>query len=97
MDIHIDKACRQSCWNFRDTTFELCVGCNCCSKDKKTRYESRIRCLEKWIKEDETFDSWIEGYEKVQQANIKSNLCYYKEELRYYRKRLAALQEDKCD
>lgn len=89
--IHIDFACGKNCWNIFDSYGEICIGCGCCSKDKKKRYESRIRCLERWLKEQYEFDYWIEGCEELQRKNIKSNIKYFKRRLRYYKKQLELL------
>lgn len=89
--IHIDFACTEKCWNLIDSYGEICIGCGCCSKDKKVRYESRIRCLERWLKEQYEFDYWIEGCEELQRKNIKSNIKYFKRRLRYYKKQLGLL------
>jgi len=92
-DVHIDFAVRKDCWNFIDSYGEICVGCGCCSKDKKTRYESRIRCVERWLDERINFDDWIEGCRELQEKNIKADIKYYKRRLRYYRAKLKEVNQ----
>lgn len=89
MNIHFDFQCRKNCWNLYDSYGEICVGCGCCSSDKKVRYESRIRCLERWLKERQEFDDWIDGFEEIQKKNIRDDIRYYKRRLRYYRQKIA--------
>ena len=89
MNIHIDFQRRENCWNLIDSYGEICVGCRCCSSDKRVRYESRIRCLERWLKERQEFDDWIDGCEEIQKKNIRDDIRYYKRRLRYYRQKIA--------
>ena len=93
MYIHISRSVQKNCWNFHDSFGEICVGCGCCSKDKKERYESRIRCLEYWLKEQLEFDGWTDGWREIQEENIKANIRYYKRRLRYYRQKIAELKD----
>lgn len=88
---YIDFAVQKNCWNLIDSYGMLCVGCGCCLKDKRKRYENRIRCLERWIEEEEKFDNWIEGCEETQERNRRANIRWFKRKLGYYRKRLAQL------
>ena len=88
MNIHVDFAAGKSCWNLIDSYGELCVGCGCCAKDKKVRYESRIRCLERWLKEQYEFNDWIPEWKEQQEKNIKANIRYFKRRLRYYKAKL---------
>lgn len=94
MNIYIDVACNKNCWNFLDSYGEICIGCRCCSKDKKIRYESRIRCLERWLEEKLNFDMWIDGLEDLQRKNIKSDISYFKRKLRYYRHKLKTVTQE---
>ena len=91
--IHIDVGIGKNCWNLYDSYGEICVGCGCCSSDKKTRYESRKRCIENWIKEHENFSNWSDDpyWKKVQKQNIKSDIRLWKKQLRYYTKKLAEM------
>lgn len=87
MKIHIDYAVKKNCWNLFDSYGEICVGCGCCSPDMKTRYESRISCLERWLDEQEHFDNWIEGLEELQEKNRRKNIKQIKRKLRYYKRK----------
>lgn len=90
---HVDFAVKKKCWNLYDSYGEICVCCGCCAEDKKTRYESRIECLERWIAEKKDFRYWADDPElrKVQERNIAEDLKYWKSRLWYYRNKLAKL------
>jgi len=95
--MHIDFACDKNCWNILDSYGEICVRCGCCAKDKKVRYESRIRCLERWLKDQYEFDEWIDSCRELQERNRRKNIQYFKRRLRYYRKKLDELtQQEDC-
>lgn len=88
MIAHIDTSVMDKCWNLIDSYGEICVHCGCCSKDKKTRYASRIAVLERWIDEWEHFDRWDDDPEMkaLQERNIRSNLKHFRRKLRYYKR-----------
>ena len=90
-NIHVDFACTKNCWNLIDSYGMICTGCGCCAKDKKVRYESRIRCLERWLKEQYEFNDWYDEWRETQEKNVKANIRYFKRQLRYYRKQLEAI------
>ena len=90
-NIHIDFACTKNCWNLIDSYGMICTGCGCFAKDKKVRYENRIRCLERWLKEQYEFDDWIDNFRDIQEKNIRANIRYFKRQLRYYRQKLEGL------
>lgn len=94
-EIWIDFAPGKNCWNILDSYgYMRCVGCGCCSKDKRTRYEARIRCLERWLKELYEFDMWVDEWRETQEKNIKKDIRYFKRQLRYYMKKLAEMAEE---
>jgi len=87
---YIDVQIKKSCWNLMDSYGEICVCCECCSPDKKTRYMSRISCLEEWIRMKESFSDWSDDpyWKDVQKKNIKKDIRMWKRQLRYYKKKL---------
>ena len=91
MNIHVDFAPGKNCWNFIDSYGEICIRCRCCAKDKKVRYESRIRCLERWLKEQYEFNDWFPEWKEQQEKNIKSNIRHFKRQLMYYKAKLKCL------
>ena len=94
MNIHVDFAPGKNCWNLIDSYAMHCVGCGCCAKDKKKRYENRIRCLERWLKEQYEFNDWMPEWREQQEKNIKSNIRCFKRQLRYYRSKLECLENE---
>ena len=94
MSVLINVHVTEKCWNHYDSYGEICIGCGCCSIDKLTRYKARIACLERWIDENEHFDSWADepSLRKIQEENVRENARLYKKKLRYYRKNLANLE-----
>lgn len=84
---HIAVQVTDRCWNLIDSYGEICIHCGCCSKDKKTRYASRIAVLERRIDEQEHFDRWSNDPEMkaLQERNIRSNLKHFRWKLRYYK------------
>lgn len=92
--IHIDFAVRKSCWNLEASIYGNCYGCGCCAKDKKQRYENRIRYLNGMIEEQEDFDNWYDEPEMraLQEKNRQANIEYFKKRLAYYTKKLKKLE-----
>ena len=91
---HIDFAVKKKCWNLMDSYGQICVGCGCCSADKKTRYEARLRCIKRWLQEREEFDNWAYEYPdqmKLQKKNIAADIAYYKRQIKYYEGKLNKL------
>lgn len=89
MRIFVDFGKRKNCWNVFETMY-TCIGCGCCSKDKQTRYQNRIRVLKRLLKEQYEFNQWDDTAEgrAIQQKNIKFNIRYFKRKLRYYEKQV---------
>ena len=92
--IHIDFAVKKNCWNLEASCYGNCYGCGCCAKDKKQRYENRIRYLSGMIDEEEHFDLWDDEPElrAIQEKNVKANISFFKRRLRYYTKELKKLE-----
>lgn len=96
MDVHIDFACGDKCWNLIDTCgFMHCVGCGACSKDLKTQYEARLDCCQRWLQDQYKFDDWDDeyGFGKTQEENVISNIRFFKKRIRYYKRMLRKLNE----
>ena len=93
--IHIDFAVKGNCWNMEASCYGNCYGCGCCVKDKKQRYENRIRYLNGMIEEQEHFDGWFDEPETraLQERNVKANIRWFKRKLRYYEKKLKGMKD----
>ena len=88
--MYVDKVVRDNCWNFRDSYGEICVGCGCCSKDKKERHKARLETVKQWKEENDKFCGWDDDPEirKIQERNIKENRKYYARRIRYYERKV---------
>ena len=87
---------KPNCWNLRDSFGEICVGCGCCSRDKKTRYEARLEACKRQLKENEEFVDWAYEYPNLvdlQKKNTASNIVYWKRRIRYYENKLKNLAD----
>lgn len=91
--IHIDFAVKGNCWNMEASCYGNCYGCGCCAKNKKQRYENRIRYLNGMIEEHEHFDAWDDNPEwrALQEKNVKADIRWFKRKLRYYEKKLKGM------
>ena len=96
MSAFIDSQIRKNCWNLVDSYGEICVHCGCCAKDKKTRYEARLKCLRRWLEEKEHFDGWAYEYPdlmETQKKNVASDIVYFKRKIQYYEDKLKNLTD----
>lgn len=95
--IHVDFAVKKNCWNLEASCYGNCYGCGCCVKDKKQRYENRIRYLNGMIEEQEHFDRWDDEPElrAIQEKNVKANIRFFKRILRYYTWKLKGIGDQK--
>ena len=89
--MHICLPIQKNCWNLHDSYGEICVGCGCCSKDKKERHKNRLEALTRWNEENDRFDGWFDDPEirKLQEENIKANRKYFARRIRYYERKVA--------
>ena len=98
MPRYIDFARKKNCWNLHEATY-TCIGCGCCSKDKKLRYQNRVRVLKRQLKSQYDFNDWVDDPElkAIQERNVKANIRYFKKKLRYYENRLLSMGGGKDD
>lgn len=96
MPIYIDFAIKKNCWNLYEAIY-TCIGCGCCSKDKKLRYQNRVRVLKRQLKENYDFNDWIDDPElkAIQERNVKADIRYFKKKLRYYENCLFSMERRK--
>lgn len=88
--MHICFSVQKNCWNLRDSYGEICVGCGCCSKDKKERHKNRLEALKRWNEENDRFDGWCDDPEirERQEENVKANRKYFARMIRYYERKV---------
>ena len=98
MSFHVSIAIRKDCWNKIDSWNEICVHCGCCSSDPIKRAESRLRVSQQHLQEQFNFNDWDDDPKgrAVQEKNVKSNIRYFRRQVRYYTKRVEelALKDD---
>lgn len=93
--MHIDIGCKRNCWNPFESYGEICVGCGCCSKDKKVRYKARLDLAKRMLKEQLDFNRWAkdERIKELQEANCRSNIRYWKRAIKRYERLLKEVEE----
>ena len=86
----IDAPIRDNCWNIHDSYGEICVGCGCCSKDKKERHKARLETVKQWKEENDKFCGWDDDPElrKIQEKNVKANKQDFARRIRYYERKV---------
>ena len=94
MELMIDYAVSNRCWNPYESYGEICVGCGCCSKDKVTRYKARYELCRRIIEDLVSFDGWFDEPElrDLQERNIATDLKHFRRCMAYYKKRLEELE-----
>ena len=92
MYVNFDFAKKRNCWNL-DSVY-TCLGCGCCTKNKRDRYLARIRYCEGKIEELKNFSSWsTDGYlRSLQEVNIAKDFLYFRRRERYYKSKLKDLE-----
>ena len=90
---HVDFAPGKGCWNMEALCYGTCYGCGCCARDKRERWENRIRYLNERIEEEEHFDMWDDDPElrALQEGNRSKNIAWAKRRKRYYEKRVEGM------
>lgn len=91
---HIDYGCKRNCWNPFDSYGEICVGCGCCSKDKKTRYNARLELAKRMLKDKLHFELWLDDEEwvKIQERNILCDIHYWERTIKRYERLLKEVE-----
>ena len=99
MTMHISYSVKKKCWNSYDSYGEICVHCGCCSADPLERAKARLAICEEQLEERQKFDVLDDDpkWREVQEKNVKSDIRYFKRRIRYYRQRVAALEESEWD
>lgn len=97
MNVLIETGVGERCWNVYDSYGEICVGCGCCSKDPRVRYEARLEVCKRYLEEKLHFDEWFEDPEmrKVQEKNVRKDIRSWRRQIAYYEKRLEAMGDGK--
>ena len=94
--MHITFAAKPNCYNMTAWAYGNCYGCGCCSKNKRERYESRLKYFREELEERENFKYWDDdpAMRAVQEKNVKADIKLFKRRIRYYAKRLQEVSGD---
>lgn len=81
---HISHRAEENCYAVMWSCGEICVGSNCCGQFQKglPMWEARLKYDTDMLNEKLNFNNWIEGFEKLQKENIKSDIKYYRRMIR---------------
>jgi len=88
---HICFSITKDCIN-PDSYGEICVGCGCCSKDKKIRYPARLKLYQDDLERQLNFSHWIKGWIRIQKRNRKLNITYCKRRIAIYKRLVEGLE-----
>lgn len=83
----VEKKCYATIWSYGN----ICVGCNCCGRQKKglKMWEARLNFHKGELERNINFNQWAEGCPELietQKTNIKINIAYQKAKIRYCNK-----------
>ena len=93
--IYIDYAVGKDCWNMEALCYGICEQCGCCAKDKKERYENRLRWLQEQLEENDKFNGWDDDPDGrvLQETNVRINHRYFMRKIRYYKRKLKEMEK----
>lgn len=74
-----------------DSYGEICVGCECCSKDKAIRYPARLKMYQDDLERQINFNHWFKGSIRLQKRNQKLNITYDKRRIAIYKRLVESL------
>jgi hypothetical protein len=83
---------KTKCRNPFESYGEICVGCQCCSDDKRTRWQARLDLHQRLLEQDLHFDNWIKGIIRIQKRNRKSNIVWNNRRIARYKYLLKEVQ-----
>ena len=92
---HIEISASKDCYNLAESYGEICVGCGCCARDKKERYEARLALHERLLERLKDFDDWAYEYPdlmELQKKNVAEDIKYHKRKIDEYKQALAELE-----
>ena len=92
---HVSIAVSNRCYNLYESYGEICVGCGCCSSNKRKRLEARIELHKRLLKHDQEFDGWANDPDvrAVQERNVELNIAENMKMIAQYEAELRELEE----
>ena len=92
---HITIAVRKDCYNLYESFGEICVGCDCCARDKRIRYEARLALHERLLERAKNFNLWAYEYPELmemQKKNVAADIQYNEKKIEMYKRKLERLK-----
>ena len=91
---NIDFAVGENCYNLYQSYGEICVGCGCCSNNKKKRLKARIELHEQLLRDAEHFELWSDDPEikALQDKNIATDIAFHKGRIEQYKEELRGVK-----
>lgn len=83
---------KDDCYNLYESYGEICVHCQCCSKDLKVRYKSRLDMWQRMLQDSKYYAKF--DTEDYQIENRKANEKTFKRRIRYYKKKLKEIADE---
>ena len=87
MTIHIDFAAKKNCYATLYSYGEICVGCGCCSTNKKIRRKARLKYWKYWLSDNLHFIQWATEYPEMlalQEKNVAINIKNARKMIKIY-------------
>ena len=84
---HICFSVTKDCVN-PDSYGEICVGCQCCSKDKSIRYPARLKLYQELLERSINDNYWVKGAIRLQKRRRKLNITFCKRRIAIYKRLL---------
>jgi len=91
IDISANRNCYALAWSYG----EICVGCGCCSTNKKKRIKARIKYHEDLLRDCRNFNFWDDNPEwrAAQERKIAEDINHHEKCLRKLREELRQLEK----
>lgn len=87
MTIFIDTAEKKNCYAELYSYGEICVGCGCCSTNKKIRHKARLKYWKYRLHDNLHFSQWITEYPEMlalQKKNLSINIKNARKMIKIY-------------
>ena len=95
MSGHISIAASKRCYNLYESYGEICVGCGCCSSNKRKRLEARLELHKRLLKHEQEFDGWAidSDVRAIQERNVELNIEHEMKKIAQYEAELRGMEE----
>lgn len=88
---HICFSVSPRCYNLYESYGMICVGCGCCSSNKKKRLLSRIELHKRLLEQEQEFAEWADDPEvrTLQEKTVAENIEFSKKAIAKYEAELS--------